>query len=253
MSETKIFLSGCLGRMGKVITEMCDEYDDVKIVAGSDVAKNPNSAFPIYEDPTECKEEFDVIIDFSHVSAFAKITELSASKKKPIVICTTGYSEEQKEQMKKLSEKVGVFCSGNMSLGINVLIKLVREAAKKLYPDFDIELVEEHHNKKLDAPSGTALMIADGMNEELDGQLEYVYERQSKRQKRDKKELGIHSIRGGNIVGEHKVMFIGGEEILTVSHSAQTRSVFGRGAVSAARFMAGKGPGMYDMQDLLSE
>ena len=144
-----------------------------------------------------------------------------------------------------------MFYSGNMSLGINVLIKLVREAAAKLYPDFDIELVEEHHNKKLDAPSGTALMIADGMNDELGGKLEYVYERQSKRAKRDKKELGIHSIRGGNIVGEHKVMFIGGEEILTISHSAQTRNVFGRGAVAAAKFMCGKPAGKYDMQDML--
>lgn len=251
MSEVRIFLSGCMGRMGRVITDMCAEYDDCVIVAGSDVVENPASAFPIYADPNDCKEEFDVIIDFSHVSAFANITKLAETRNKPIVICTTGLSEEQKADMKKLSEKVGVFYSGNMSLGINVLIKLVREAAAKLYPDFDIELVEEHHNKKLDAPSGTALMIADGMNEELNGQLEYVFERQSKRQKREKKELGIHSIRGGNIVGEHKVMFIGGEEILTISHSAQTRSVFGRGAVAAAKYMLGKGAGMYDMQNML--
>lgn len=251
MSEVRIFLSGCMGRMGRVITEMCEEYDDTVIVAGSDVISNPASSFPIYADPNDCKEDFDVIIDFSHVSAFASITELAETRSKPIVMCTTGLSEEQKSDLKKLSEKVGVFYSGNMSLGINVLIKLVREAAAKLYPDFDIELVEEHHNKKLDAPSGTALMIADGMNEELGGQLEYVFERQSKRQKRDKKELGIHSIRGGNIVGEHKVMFIGGEEILTISHSAQTRSVFARGAVAAAKYMIDKGAGMYDMQDML--
>ena len=251
MSQVRIFLSGCMGRMGRVITEMCEEYEDTVIVAGSDVVANPNSSFPIYDDPTKCQEEFDVIIDFSHVSAFAKITELAESKNKPIVMCTTGLSDEQKADLKKLSEKVGVFYSGNMSLGINVLINLVKKAAAQLYPDFDIELVEEHHNKKLDAPSGTALMIADAMNETLDNQLEYVYERQSKRQKRDKKELGISSIRGGNIIGEHKVMFIGGEEILTISHSAQTRSVFARGAVSAAKFMLGKGPGMYDMQDMV--
>ncbi|MBR2751451.1 MAG: 4-hydroxy-tetrahydrodipicolinate reductase [Clostridiales bacterium] len=251
MSEVRVFLSGCMGRMGRVITEMCSEYEDTVIVAGSDVVENPNSSFPIYKDPTECKEEFDVIIDFSHVSAFAGITKLAETSGKPIVMCTTGLSEEQKADLKKLSEKVGVFYSGNMSLGINVLINLVKKAAAQLYPDFDIELVEEHHNKKLDAPSGTALMIADAMNEAVDNRLEYVYERQSKRQKREKKELGIHSIRGGNIVGEHKVMFIGGEEILTISHSAQTRNVFGRGAVAAAKYMLGKGPGMYDMQSML--
>ncbi|MBR3058594.1 MAG: 4-hydroxy-tetrahydrodipicolinate reductase [Clostridiales bacterium] len=251
MSEVRVFLSGCMGRMGRVITEMCAEYDDTVIVAGSDVVENPNSTFPIYKDPMDCKEEVDVIIDFSHVSAFAKITEFAEKRNIPIVMCTTGLSDEQKTELEALSKKVGVFYSGNMSLGINVLIKLVREAAAKLYPDFDIELVEEHHNKKLDAPSGTALMIADAMNESVDNQLEYVYERQSKRQKREKKELGIHSIRGGNIVGEHKVMFIGGEEILTISHSAQTRNVFGRGAVAAAKFMLGKGPGMYDMQAML--
>lgn len=251
MSEVRVFLSGCMGRMGRVITDMCEEYEDTVIVAGSDVISNPASAFPIYSDPNDCKEEFDVIIDFSHVSALANIIKLAETRNKPIVMCTTGLSEEQKTDLKTLSEKVGVFYSGNMSLGINVLIKLVREAAAKLYPDFDIELVEEHHNKKLDAPSGTALMIADGMNEELDGQLEYVFERQSKRQMRDKKELGIHSIRGGNIVGEHRVMFIGGEEILTVSHSAQTRNVFARGAVAAAKYMIDKGAGMYDMQDML--
>ena len=253
MSEVRIFLSGCMGRMGRVITEMCEGYDDVEIVAGSDVVENAASAFPIYKDPNECAEDFDVIIDFSHVSAFEGVTKLAESRNKPIVMCTTGLSEEQKEELLALSQKVGVFYSGNMSLGINVLINLVRKAAAKLYPDFDIELVEEHHNKKLDAPSGTALMIADAMNETLDNQLEYVYERQSKRQKREKKELGIHSIRGGNIVGEHKVMFIGGEEILTISHSAQTRSVFGRGAVAAARYMVDKGPGMYDMQDMIGD
>ena len=253
MSQVSVCVSGCMCRRGRVITDMCAEYDDTVIVAGSDVISNPNSTFPIYSDPTECKEEFDVIIDFSHVSAFAKITELAETKKKPIVMCTTGLSDEQKTALKALSEKVGVFYSGNMSLGINVLINLVKKAAAQLYPDFDIELVEEHHNKKLDAPSGTALMIADAMNDTLGGQLEYVYERQSKRAQREKKELGIHSIRGGNIVGEHKVMFIGGEEIVTVSHSAQTRSVFARGAVRAAKYMLGKEPGMYDMQKMIGD
>ena len=253
MSETRIFLSGCMGRMGRVITEMVDGYDDAVIVAGSDVVENPASDFPIYKDPMECKEEFDVIIDFSHVSAFAAITKLAETSKKPIVMCTTGLSDEQKQELTALSTKVGVFYSGNMSIGINVLINLVKKAAAQLYPDYDIELVEEHHNKKLDAPSGTALMIADAMNDTLDGQLEYVYERQSKRQQREKKELGIHSIRGGNIVGEHKVMFIGGEEILTISHSAQTRSVFARGAVRAAKYMLGKEPGMYDMQKMIGD
>ena len=147
MSQVRVFLSGCMGRMGRVITDMCAEYDDTVIVAGSDVISNPNSTFPIYSDPTECKEEFDVIIDFSHVSAFAKITELAETKKKPIVMCTTGLSDEQKTALKALSAKVGVFYSGNMSLGINVLINLVKKAAAQLYPDFDIELVEASQQK----------------------------------------------------------------------------------------------------------
>ncbi|HOO62160.1 MAG TPA: 4-hydroxy-tetrahydrodipicolinate reductase, partial [Bacillota bacterium] len=152
-----------------------------------------------------------------------------------------------------MSKQVGVFFSGNMSLGINVLIRLVNEAAAKLYPDFEIEIVEEHHNRKLDAPSGTALMIADEINETLDHQMDYVYDRQSVRRKRANNEIGIHSIRGGNIVGEHKVMFIGGEEIMTISHSAQTRDVFARGAISAARFMCDKEPGIYSMKELLAD
>lgn len=253
MSNVRIFLNGCLGHMGHVIVEMCNDYQDIEIVAGGDVRDDFSGAFPVYSCMEDVKEEFDVIIDFSHVSAFEAVTNLSLTRNKPIVMCTTGLSQEQKAKLDDMSKQVGVFFSGNMSLGINVLIRLVNEAAAKLYPDFEIEIVEEHHNRKLDAPSGTALMIADEINETLDHQMDYVYDRQSVRRKRANNEIGIHSIRGGNIVGEHKVMFIGGEEIMTISHSAQTRDVFARGAISAARFMCDKEPGIYSMKELLAD
>jgi 4-hydroxy-tetrahydrodipicolinate reductase len=183
----------------------------------------------------------------------AQKDDLSEKSGKPLVMCTTGLGEDEKRLLYALSEKTAVFYSGNMSLGINILLSLVKKAAEVLYPDFDIEIVEAHHNQKLDAPSGTALMIADAVNETLDHKLEYVYDRHSEMKKREKKELGIHSIRGGTIVGEHSVIFAGPEEVITVSHSAESRNVFAQGAVAAAKYLNGKPAGLYNMQDLIGQ
>jgi len=251
MSDVRIFLNGCNGRMGKVITDICSQEQGVSIVAGADANAAPSS-FPVYPSAVDCKEDFDVIIDFSHVLAFPSVIRLAQDKKKPLIMCTTGLTDDNKKTLSSLSEKTAVFYSANMSLGINILINLAQKAADILYPGFDVEIIEAHHNQKVDAPSGTALMIADAVNETLDHQLEYVYDRHNVRQKRDPKELGLHSIRGGSIVGDHSIIFAGPEEVLTISHTAQTRNVFARGAVSAARFMCGKSAGMYSMKDLIS-
>lgn len=255
MSDIRIFLNGCNGRMGKVITDICSGEQGITIVAGADTnasaSSASSSAYPVYTAAADCREEFDVIIDFSHVLAFPFIMRFAEERKKPLVMCTTGLSDDDKKSLAALSAKSPVFYSANMSLGINVLVNLAAKAAEILYPGFDIEIVEAHHNQKVDAPSGTALMIADALNDTLDNQMEYVYDRHDVRQKRDPKEIGLHAIRGGSIVGDHSVIFAGPEEVLTISHSAQTRNVFARGAVAAARFMSGKEAGMYSMKDLI--
>jgi len=252
MTVTRIFLNGCNGRMGKVITEMVSSREDIIIAAGSD-ANTQASSFPVYSCILDAKEEYDVIIDFSHISAFEKVIQAAYDQKRPLVMCTTGLSEDNKQALIRLADTVAVFYSGNMSLGINVLICLAQKAASILYPEFDIEIIEAHHNQKLDAPSGTALMIADKVNQTLDNKLEYVYDRHDVLKKREKKEIGLHSIRGGNIVGEHSIMYIGPEEVITISHSAQTRNVFARGAVAAAKFLDKKSPGLYSMDDLVGQ
>ena len=251
MSDIRIFLNGCNGRMGKVITDICSLEQGVAIVAGADANAEPSS-FPVYPSAADCQEDFDVIIDFSHVLALPSVMKLAGDKRKPLVMCTTGLSDDNRKALTSLSEKTAVFYSANMSLGVNVLISLAQKAAAILYPGFDVEIVEAHHNQKIDAPSGTALMIADAINDTLDHQLEYVYDRHDLRQKRDPKELGLHSIRGGSIVGDHSVIFAGPEEVITISHNAQTRNVFARGAVAAARYMSGKTTGMYSMKDLIN-
>lgn len=247
---TKIFLNGCCGHMGRVIAGICASLPNAVIVAGADI-RPQESDFHVYESPDMCTDEFDVIIDFSNPSALNPLLGLAQRTGKPLVMCTTGFSGDQRNQILALSETNAVFLSGNMSLGINVLIDLVQKAAKVLYPDFDIEIIEQHHNRKVDAPSGTALMIADEINQAEDGIFEYEYDRHTKRTPRKKQSIGIHSIRGGNIVGEHSVLFAGPEETITVSHSANTRDVFARGAVKAALFLADKKPGLYSMKDLL--
>jgi len=249
----KIFLNGCCGRMGKAIAAMCKTSEDFKVVAGCDIIESDELGFPVFTNPTDCDVDFDAIIDFSNAKAVPMILEYALSVKKPFVCCTTALPDDLVSQILEAGEKIPVFKSANMSYGMNVMFELVRQATKALFPGADIEIVEAHHNRKLDAPSGTALMIADIISEETDNQLEYVYERHSKNQARSEKELGITSIRGGNIVGEHEVMFISDEEIVKISHSAQTRDVFARGALTAAAFLKGKEPGYYSMQDIVAE
>ena len=252
----KILMSGCCGRMGRAINKMVSEIDDATIVAGVDVSDNKEGLdFPVFKNIYDFDGDFDCIIDFSNVSVVCDVLNYAVAKKKPAVICTTGLGDKELSALNEASKVVPVFKSANMSLGMNVLIAVCKKVSDLLYPGYDIEIVEAHHNKKLDAPSGTAMMIADAIKDEIkkntDTDMNYVYERQSVRQKRDECEIGISSIRGGNIVGEHDVMFIGDEEILTISHSAQTREVFAKGAVVAARFVADKPCGLYSMSDLV--
>jgi len=249
-----IFMNGCCGRMGRAICAMTRNNPDFRVVAGCDIITECEGYdFPIFANPNDCDVDFDVIIDFSNAAAVPVITQFALARKKPFVCCTTAISEEAVADILKASEEIPVFKSANMSYGMNVMIELVRKAAKALHEDCDIEIVEAHHNRKLDAPSGTAIMIADAISEEVPYETEYVFERHSRRQARDKKEIGISAVRGGNIVGEHDVMFIGDEEIVKISHSAQTRDAFARGALTAAGFLKDKAPGYYAMSDIIAE
>ena len=249
----KIFLNGCCGRMGKAIANLCYNNPDYKIVAGGDIIENKNYDFPVYTSLSECTEDFDVIIDFSNAKAVPTILEFALSRKKPFICCTTALSDDTVSAILSASEKIAVFKSANMSLGINMMVELCKQATRILYPEFDIEIVEAHHNRKLDAPSGTAMMIASAIDQEIYDNVEYVYDRHSVNKARSKNEIGISSIRGGNIVGEHSAMFISDEEILTISHSAQTRDVFAKGALTAAKFMAGKEKGYFTMSDVIAQ
>ena len=249
----KIFLNGCCGRMGKAIANLCYNNPDYKIVAGGDIIENSSYDFPVYTSLNECTEDFDVIIDFSNAKAVPTILEFALSRKKPFICCTTALSDDTVSAILKAAETIPVFKSANMSLGINMMVELCKQATRILYPEFDIEIVEAHHNRKLDAPSGTAIMIANGIKEEIDENVEYVYDRHSVNKARSKNEIGISSIRGGNIVGEHSAMFISDEEIVTISHSAQTRDVFAKGALTAAKFMADKEKGYYTMSDVIAQ
>ena len=248
---TKIILSGCSGKMGASIIACTAARDDCTIAAGVDIVKPQNAEFEYAESFSALSVDADVIIDFSNPAVLDSMLAYALEKKVPCVICTTGYNDKQKEKIKAASKEIPVFCSGNMSLGINLIIELAKKAAAVFGEDFDIEIVEQHHNQKLDAPSGTALMIADAVKE-VRTESEYVYDRHAYRKKRDKKEIGIHSVRGGNIVGEHEIIFAGTDEVLTISHSARSKTVFAVGAVNAAVFLSGKAPGMYDMSHLLA-
>ena len=248
---TRILLNGALGKMGQAVEACVRERDDVIIAAGVDIAKGER-VYPIYSCFIDVAEDVDVIVDFSNPLVLDDMLSYAVAHQTPVIICTTGFSEAQVEKIKATSQQIPVFCSGNMSLGINMLITLSRMAAKVLAPTFDIEIIEKHHNQKLDAPSGTAIMIADAIAQETDGS-NYVYDRHAYRKKRDHSEIGIHSIRGGTIVGEHEVLFAGHDEVLSIRHQAQSKGVFASGAVNAAVFIKDKPAGLYDMSDLLKD
>ena len=249
---TKIIMLGCKGRMGQMITDMVKQDDECTIVAGIDIVDNRDNGYPVYTKLADCDVEADAIIDFTSATDFESRMDYAVDKQIPIIECSTGLSEEQMDYLKKASEKVAVLKSANMSLGINLLMKLLKEAAVKLAGDgFDVEIVEKHHNQKLDAPSGTALALADSINEAMDDRYEYIYDRSQVRQKRDKKELGISAVRGGTIVGEHEVIFAGTDEVITFKHTAYSRAVFAKGSITAAKYLKGKAAGLYDMSDVL--
>lgn len=250
---TNIILSGCNGKMGRVITRLAELDADCNIVAGIDINDFCDNAYPVFTDALKCDIAADVIVDFSHPSALSGILEFAKSKNIPAIIATTGLSEEQRAMLDEVSGEIPIFFSANMSLGINLLIALAKKATAILEGSFDIEIVEKHHNQKIDAPSGTALAIADGISDVLSQKPEYVYDRHSVRKKRTKTEIGIHSIRGGAIVGEHEVIFAGQDEVITLAHQATSKEVFAVGSIKAAKFMKGKSAGMYDMNDLIGE
>ena len=250
---TKIIMLGCNGRMGQMITDMVKQDDECTIVAGIDIVDNRDNGYPVYTKLADCDVEADAIIDFTSATDFESRMDYAVDKQIPIIECSTGLSEEQMDYLKKASEKVAVLKSANMSLGINTLFKLLQDAAKVFASaGFDIEIVEKHHNQKLDAPSGTALALADSMKEVLDDDYFYRYDRSQLRQKRDPKEIGISAVRGGTIVGEHEVIFAGEDEVIEFKHTAHSKAVFAKGAVEAAKFLAGKPAGMYDMRDVIA-
>ncbi len=249
---TRMLMHGCNGRMGHVIVDLCKDDDRIDVVAGVDAYGENNYDFPVFKSLSECNVSVDVIVDFSNASAVDGLMDYCVDKNIPVVLCSTGLSDEQMDKVKSASEKVAVLKSANMSVGVNVLLKVLREIAPTLSAaGFDIEIVEKHHNQKVDAPSGTALALADSINESLDHKFEYVYDRSTRRMKRPVNEIGISAVRGGSIVGDHDVIFAGRDEVITLSHTAYSRAIFGKGAIEAARFLAGKAPGMYDMSDVI--
>ena len=248
----KIIMHGCNGHMGQVISGIVEKDPDAEIVAGIDIADQGKNNYPVFTDIDACQVEADAIIDFSSAKATDKLLEYSAARQIPVVLCSTGLSQEQLAKVEETSRKVAVLKSANMSLGINTLLKLVQDAARVLAAaGFDMEIVEKHHRLKLDAPSGTALALADSINEAMDNQYHYVYDRSQKREKRDDKEIGISAVRGGTIVGEHEIIFAGQDEVIEFKHTAYSKAIFGKGAVEAAKFLAGKPAGRYDMSDVI--
>ena len=248
----KAIMHGCNGKMGQVISGLIKEDPQIEIVAGIDTFQEITNEYPVFASLKECKVEAEVVIDFSNASAVDELLETCVERNLPVVLCTTGLSEEQLQKVEDAGRKVAVLRSANMSLGINLLMKLLKEAAAVLAPaGFDIELVEKHHNQKLDAPSGTAVALADSVNEALNNEYTYKYDRSQERKKREKNEIGIVAVRGGTIVGEHDVIFAGADEVITFQHTAYSKAVFGKGAVEAAIYLAGKPAGMYGMSDVI--
>lgn len=247
----RVIMNGCNGRMGKMITDIIKNDENAEIVAGVDIVTD-SSTYPVFASIQECSIEADVVIDFGAAAAVDGVLDYCAEHKLGLVECTTGLSEETLKHLNDVTAKTAVLRSANMSLGINMLMKILKEAANVLAPaGFDIEIVEKHHRNKLDAPSGTALALADSINEARNNEYEYVYDRSQVRQARGDKELGISAVRGGSIVGDHDVIFAGQDEVITFSHTAYSRAVFAKGAVQAAKYLAGKPAGLYDMSDVI--
>lgn len=245
-----ILLCGCNGKMGQMISRTVENYNDLKISCGVDKNTKENFQYPVYCDIENCKIDFDVILDFSRPDSLDKLLPYALKNKKPIVLCTTGYTNEQIEQINKASNQIPVFRSANMSIGINVLNNVLKKISSLLYEDFDIEIVEKHHNQKVDSPSGTALLLGDTIKNSINDNLEYKFGREGS-SKRDKKEIGVHSIRGGSIVGEHEIIFAGKDEIIELKHTALSREVFAIGALKACKFMNNKNAGLYSMDDVI--
>lgn len=248
-----VLLCGACGKMGRTIFECSKKHNDINIVAGVDLVGESYDSFPIYKKLSDVDEKVDVIIDFSNPALLDDILTYAVKNNIALVAATTGYSDEQIEKIKNTSTRIPVFFTFNLSLGVNLLIDLAKRATKLLAGQFDIEIIEKHHNNKIDAPSGTAVMIANALNDVNNEKYEYVYDRHSKRQKRGENEIGISSIRGGTIVGEHEVLFAGRDEFFTIKHQATSKEVFAVGALNAAKFVANKKAGLYDMEKLLSE
>lgn len=248
----RIIMHGCNGKMGQVISGLIAADEGADMAAGIDARDEGHNPYPVFTDIDNCDVEADCLIDFSAAAAVDKMLDYCVAKGLPCVLCTTGLSEEQLKKVEEASKKIAILKSANMSLGINLLLKMLKEAAGVLAPaGFDMEIVEKHHNLKVDAPSGTALALADSINEEFNNEYEYVYDRSARREKRPVKEIGISAVRGGTIVGDHDVIFAGADEVITFSHTAYSKAVFGKGAVQAAKFLAGRAAGMYNMADVI--
>lgn len=248
----KVLMHGCNGRMGQMIAGLLKDDKEAEIVAGVDTFDGVSNPFPVFSKIGDCNVKADVVIDFSNAGAVDGVLDYCVATKTPVVLCTTGLSGEQLARVEEAAKETAILKSANMSLGINLLLKLLKEAAPILSEaGFDIEIVEKHHNQKLDAPSGTAVALADAINEAENGAYTYVYDRSQVRQKRGAKELGISAVRGGTIVGDHDVIFAGTDEVITFEHRAYSRAVFGKGAIQAAKFLAGKSAGRYDMSDVI--
>ena len=248
----RVLMHGCCGAMGRVITGLAADREDLKIVAGVDRNTDDSLGYPVFQSLEACDVEVDAIIDFTAAPAVDHLLDYCAEKKVPVVLCSTGLSDAQMAKVSESAKKVAVLRSANMSLGINLLMKLVKDAAATLADaGFDIEIVEKHHNRKLDAPSGTAIALADSMNEVLEQAYTYTCDRSKERKKREKQEIGISAVRGGTIVGEHEVIFAGADEVIELKHTAYSKTVFGKGAIEAAKYLAGKPAGRYDMSDVI--
>lgn len=247
-----VIMHGCNGMMGRMISDLMQDDVQAKLVAGIDINTEQHYDYPVFASLDECTVNADVIIDFASVKAIDALLDYAVKKQIPVVLCTTGLSEEQLVKVEEASKKVAVLKSANMSLGINTLLNLLQKAAQVFAPaGYDMEIIEKHHNKKLDAPSGTALALADSLRDALDGEYEYVYDRSKEKKRREKSEIGISAVRGGTIVGEHEVIFAGADEVIEFKHTAYSKAVFGKGAIQAAKYLAGKPAGYYNMSHVI--